>query len=206
MVTHTHMVCQLPMGLRALTEGLGVCVSHPPSSIAQSCFSYQQSLPTFYKIRFLIIWIRMVKLCTRNHDLDPKPLAAILEAGCLVQVTQKSVWWHLHCGLGFSPVPWSKSYQKMIKEKDKLFRPLEMQLVAVWEETSINSNLWGASLKNKEIGFQNNFPSLEMYTGIRKLNSTHSCLPGLRPEHRNGAFLSLKNWPSAPCPNIEVFF
>lgn len=93
----------------------------------------------------------------------------------------------------------------MIKEKDKLFSLLEMWLVAGWKETSISSDLWVESLKNKEIGFQNNCPCLEMCRGIGKLNFTYSCLSGLRPEHRTGAFLILKNWPSAPCPNIEKF-
>lgn len=80
-----------------------------------------------------------------------------------------------------------------------------MWLVAGWKETSISSDLWVESLKNKEIGFQNNCPCLEMCRGIGKLNFTYSCLSGLRPEHRTGAFLILKNWPSAPCPNIEKF-
>lgn len=52
---------------------------------------------------------------------------------------------------------------KRLKERISHF-PLEMWLVAGWVETPISSDLWGTSLKNKEIGFQqNNFLRLEMF-------------------------------------------
>lgn len=91
------------------------------------------------------------------------------------------------------------------KERISYF-PLEMWLVAGWVETLISSGMWGASLKNKETGFQKQFLSLETGKGTGKLNSTHSCLSGLRHECRNGPSHSFKEWPLSPAQILKRFF
>lgn len=55
--------------------------------------------------------------------------------------------------IDIAPVLWSESYQQPIKGKDKLF-PLRNVAAGRLGGDPISSDVWGASLRNKETGFQ----------------------------------------------------
>lgn len=143
----------------------------------------------------LLYRLRWSNYVTKNHELDLKPNSN--PNGWLV--------------VPFSPEEpsmsaASKSHQKPMKGKDIIsYFPLRNVAGGRLGGDSHSSYLWGVSLKHKELGFQNTFLILEMCRDTRKLNSTHSCPSGLRREHRNGPFHSLKG--STPQPkHWKVFF